>query len=345
MKWAILRKRVWRGLVAVLVMLILLIGIGIVYQTGASAQDRETYAPQGRLIQVNGHEMHLYCIGEGSPTVILESGVGGNSLLWAYIQPAVAETTQVCTYDRAGYGWSEVTSSERTTPQMAEELHMLLTQAGVEPPYILAGHSFGGLIIRTFANTYTDDVAGLVLIDAVHPNQFSAETCIPACFPASAVGLVDTFYAMLPTMAHIGVIRLLAPSGFLPLPFFAVPADFPNRDALIALVSTNTHSDTILAEWNAFAHSAGVVDDMNNLGNLPVRLITALYTYREQPLPGQDAEETTQIWATLQNDLLTLSTDSTQTVIEEATHFSLLVNPNHAMSASEVILALLEEIR
>lgn len=345
MKWAILRKRVWRGLVAALVMLILLVGIGMVYQTSASAQDRETYAPQGRLIQVNGHEMHLYCIGEGSPTVILESGVGGNSLLWAYIQPAIAEVTQVCTYDRVGYGWSEARSSVRTTPQLAEELHSLLTQANVEKPYLLAGHSFGGLIVRTFAGLYPNDVVGLVLIDAAHPNQFSAEHCIPACFPADAVSLVDTFYAMLPTMARIGVVRLLVPSGFLPLPFFAVPADFPNREALIASLSTNTHSDTILAEWDAFAQSAAVVVDMNNLGNLPVRLVTALYTYQEQPLPGQDADDTTQTWIALQNDLLRLSTNSTQTVIEEATHFSLLIEPDHGLLVVGVIQELIEEVR
>lgn len=95
---------------------------------------------------------------------------------------------------------------------MAEELHILLTQAGIEPPYILAGHSFGGLVIRTYASLYPDEVVGLVLIDAAHPNQFSSERCLPTCFPADTVGLVDTFYDMLPSMAHLGVVRLLAPA-------------------------------------------------------------------------------------------------------------------------------------
>ena len=345
MNWATVRKRIWRGLVTALVVLLLLVSIGVVYQTSASAKDREIYVQPGRLVLVNGQVMHLYCIGEGSPTVVLESGVGGNTLLWAYIQPAIAEVTRVCTYDRAGYGWSEARSNERTTPQMAEELHTLLAQAGIEPPYILAGHSFGGLVVRTFASRYPDDVLGLVLIDAVHPNQFSSERCLPVCFPASAVGLVDTFYDMLPTMARIGMVRLLVPGGSLPLPFFAVPAEFLNRDALIASLSTNAHSDTVLAEWNAFSQSAEVVNDIGDLDHLPVRLVTALYTYREQPLPGQEADVTTQIWLTLQNDLLSLSTDSTQTVIEEATHFSLLVDPDHAVSVVAVIEELVEELR
>ncbi len=345
MKWAAVRKRLWRGLVAVLLLLILLMGIGMVYQTTASAQDRETYAPMGQLFEVNGHAMHLYCMGEGSPTVILESGVGGNTLLWAYIQPAVAETTQVCVYDRAGYGWSEVSSRERTTPHIAEELHLLLIQAGIEPPYILAGHSFGGLVIRTYASLYPDDLVGLVFIDAAHPNQFSSDRCFPTCFPADAVRLVDTFYDMLPTMARIGVVRLLVPTGSLPLPFFAVPADFPNRNALIASLSSNAHSDTVLAEWDAFAQSAEIVNDMDYLEDLPVRLVTALHTYQEQPLPGQETDKTTQTWVMLQNDLMRLSADSTQTIMEEATHFSLLARPDHALSVSEVIVNLAGEIR
>lgn len=345
MKWAAVRKRLWRGLATVLLLLILLVVSGIVYQTIASAQDRETYAPQGRLIPVSGPAMHLYCIGEGSPTVILESGVGGNTLLWSYIQPDIAQTTRVCAYDRSGYGWSEASSNERTTPNMAEELHNLLTQAGIEPPYILAGHSFGGLVVRTFAGLYPDEVVGLVFIDAAHPNQFSPERCIPDCFPADAVSLVDTFYAMLPTMARTGVVRLLVPTGSLPLPFFSVPADFPNRNALIAQFSTNNHSDTVLAEWNAFPQSAEVVNEIGSMGDLPIRLITALNTYHEQPLPGQDAEETTRVWTALQNDLLRLSTDSTQQVIEEAAHFSLLLNADHATSVIETIEELVQELR
>lgn len=234
MNGSVVLRRIGRGMIVAVPVLILLAGAGVVYQDAATAKDRETYPAPGKLIEVNGQVMHLYCIGAGSPTVILESGAGGNSLLWGYIQPTVAKTTRVCTYDRAGYGWSEARSGERTTINVAEELHTLLTHAGIEPPYILAGHSFGGLIIRTYTRLYPDEVVGLVFVDAAHPNQFSSERCTPACFPADAVSLVDTFYEILPTMARTGMVRLLVPGGSLPLPFFAVPADFPNRDAFIA---------------------------------------------------------------------------------------------------------------
>jgi hypothetical protein len=131
--------------------------------------------------------------------------------------------------------------------------------------------------------------------------------------------------------------------GSLPLPFFAVPADFPNRNALIASLSTNAHNDTVLAEWDVFAQSAEYVNETGNVGNLPVRLITALHTYQEQPLPVESPDVTTQTWVVLQDNLLGISPSSEQTVVEEATHFSLLVNPNHAVFVSETIITFVEE--
>ncbi len=114
---------------------------------------------------------------------------------------------------------------------------------------------------------------------------------------------------------------------------------------LVTSLSTNAHSDTVLAEWKAFAQSAGYVNETGNAGNLPVRLITALNTYHEQPLPVEDPDKTTQTWVVLQQDLLRVSPNSQQTVVEEATHFSLLVNANHAALVSNTITRLLEEIR
>jgi pimeloyl-ACP methyl ester carboxylesterase len=345
MNWISLRKRVALIVLFTIVSTLALVGAGIIYQQSASARDLETYPYIGTLIQVDGHEMHLYCMGAGSPTVILEAGVGGNTLLWGYIQPAIAEATRVCAYDRAGYGWSDVRSEARTTPQLAAELHALLMLADIPSPFILVGHSYGGMIVSTFAAHYPSEVAGLVLLDTTHPNQFSSEHCIPACFPASAVTLVDTFYDMLPLMANTGIVRLLVPRGILPLPFFDIPAWFPNREALIALLSTNAHSSTVLAEWNAFPRGSEVASRRIDVSHLPVRLVTALHTYDERPLPGVDPAETTQTWVNLQRDMLKLSSNSVQTIVEDATHFSLLVSPDHAARVVEVIQTLIAEVR
>lgn len=116
--------------------------------------------------------MHLYATGEGSPTVVLDSALGGTCLTWTHVQPKVAEFTRVCAFDRAGFGWSVPSRRPRTAANMVEELRNLLRQAGVDPPYVLVGHSFGALNARTYYARYPDEVAGLVLVDAAHPEEW-----------------------------------------------------------------------------------------------------------------------------------------------------------------------------
>lgn len=126
----------------------------------------------GKMVAVGDHRMHLNCRGSGSPTVILESGLGGNSLDWSRVLPGVAEFVRVCAYDRAGYGWSEMGVLPRTSLRIATELHDLLHSANEPPPYILVGHSFGGYSVRLFASRFPEEAAALVLVDASHEQQF-----------------------------------------------------------------------------------------------------------------------------------------------------------------------------
>ena len=132
----------------------------------------ELEAPPGDMVGVGSHRLHIHCMGEGSPTVIFESGLGGTSLDWSRVQPAVSEFTRACSYDRAGYGWSESSPGPRHAARLAAELDRLLRYARVPPPYALVGHSFGGFTIRIFAARREQAVAGLVLVDAVHERQF-----------------------------------------------------------------------------------------------------------------------------------------------------------------------------
>ena len=126
-------------------------------------------APPGRLVDVGGFKLHIYCAGEGSPAVILDAALGGSSISWSLVQPDVAAETRVCSYDRAGFGWSEAGPMPRTASRIADELHLLLDHAGVPPPFVLVGHSFGGFVMRIFAGRYRSEVAGLVLVDPAHP--------------------------------------------------------------------------------------------------------------------------------------------------------------------------------
>lgn len=136
---------------------------------------RETAAadsiPPGVLVDIGGQRLHVYCTGHGSPTVLLESGSGDFSVIWALVQPGVASFTRVCSYDRGGYAWSDPGARPRTYWQLALELHTAAERLHLPPPYVLVGQSYGGLLVRGFAEHYPRDVAGMVLVDAVHEDQ------------------------------------------------------------------------------------------------------------------------------------------------------------------------------
>jgi len=128
-------------------------------------------APTGKLINIGGFRLHLNCKGSGSPTIVMESGAGDFSFDWSLVQPEVARFTRVCTYDRAGYAWSDAGPMPRTMQQVAVELHTLLHKSGEKSPYIFVGHSLGGLIVRVYANRYPKEVAGMVLVASSHEDN------------------------------------------------------------------------------------------------------------------------------------------------------------------------------
>jgi len=146
---------------------IVLAAAAFLYQSIGAARDRRRYPPPGRLVDVNGTRLHVRELGRGEPTVVLESGIGASSLSWAKVQPAIAEFTRVVSYDRAGLGWSARAELPRSVPAMVDELHLLLSRVDAAPPFILVGHSFGGLLVRAYAGLYPHEVAGLVLLDPV----------------------------------------------------------------------------------------------------------------------------------------------------------------------------------
>ena len=151
---------------------IALLGAGLVYQRIASRRERRLHPPTGRLVDVGGFRLHLHAMGEGRPTVVLDSALAGTSLSWSEIQPRVAAFSHVVSYDRAGFGWSEPSPSPRTVNHMVEELHGLLSKGEVPGPYVLVGHSYGGWIAQLFASRHRDEVAGLVLVDSPHPREW-----------------------------------------------------------------------------------------------------------------------------------------------------------------------------
>ncbi|MGE5673843.1 MAG: alpha/beta fold hydrolase [Mycobacterium leprae] len=165
-------KRWLRGLALGLVVLI---AVGIVGEGIAERMDARAFPPPGRLVDVGGYRLHLNCTGKGSPTVVMENGSGAPSVGWALVQPAVGQFTRVCTYDRAGYAWSDPAKTPRTGEQVVADLHTLLARGGEQGPYILVAHSLGGLYARLYAARYPDQVAGMVLVDARHEDYSRME--------------------------------------------------------------------------------------------------------------------------------------------------------------------------
>lgn len=150
---------------------VVLLGMtGAAWNFLAIRHDRMANPPPGQSYDVNGHAMHLYCAGKGSPTVVLESGHGDDFTVWGKVQPALSRVTRTCSYDRAGFGWSDSQPGTRDGLHIANQLHALLTEAGITTPVVLVGHSAGGIYSRIYTSRFPQGVAGLVLVDATTPN-------------------------------------------------------------------------------------------------------------------------------------------------------------------------------
>ncbi len=172
-------------------------------------------APPGKLVDVGGYQLYILCTGEGSPTVVLDSGRGGGSDDWQNVQPELAKFTRVCSYDRAGYGFSDPGPTPRTGQQIVNELHKLLVNAGIEAPYVLVGHSSGGLHVRLYASQYPDEVVGMALIDPSHEDQrlrIPAEIWnVATPTPEPGTADYDEFVARPETDAQVRAHRVLPP--------------------------------------------------------------------------------------------------------------------------------------
>jgi len=193
-----------------LMILVVLLGIlalpvvaGVVYQAIGTWRDCRRFPPPGRLVRVNEGRMHIYVTGEGTPTVVFESGMGASCLSWTLVQPHVAQFARAVSYDRAGHGWSDPAREPRTARQIAQELHALLDATGVPGPFILVGHSFGGYVNRAFAHLYRDEVAGMVLVDSLHPAEW--KNPIPEQLRIIEMGLRYAWIAA--WLARLGFVR------------------------------------------------------------------------------------------------------------------------------------------
>jgi pimeloyl-ACP methyl ester carboxylesterase len=277
----------------------------------------------GQLVDVNGYKMHIYCAGEGSPTVILAAGLDDFSIFWSQVQPEVAKSTRVCSYDRAGLGWSEASPDPRTSENMVKELHTLLTSAKIEGPYVLVGHSFGGALTRLYAHDYPDEVIGMILVDAAPDELFIRVTSWKNAIEGK-LGL----YRTLAPMSSFGLLAFTPGS----IPGRGLPDDALAQYRAIA-VSTN-YFQTGVAENEAFESNLAEVRAANvDLGDMPLVVLSRGYW---DPIPGfsdVENEQAWQMWQEMQSELLSLSTNSRQIVATESEHHIQLQQPELVIDA------------
>ncbi|MGB7962744.1 MAG: alpha/beta hydrolase [Propionicimonas sp.] len=326
--WMIVRTR--RGLrsrsrwflypvIAVLV----LAALGGGYETVGEAVDAKAYPMPGQLIDVGGHSLHLSCTGSGSPTVVLEPGLGEMSSNMGWIAPVVASDTRVCVYDRAGRGWSQPADTAQDGTQIATELHTLLQRGHVPGPYVLAGHSFGGLYVLAFAARYPDDVAGMVLVDSTAPKPAAEPGA--AAPDGNATGLIARVTAGLSISARLGLGRLYALVAFDSLP----PQ---SRDEVRASLATPSNLRSAVDEFvqaNTAMRQAGTLTDF---ADKPLVVLTAGV--------GSDAAHSAS-----QNHLATLSTNSVHHVVDGADHEALVADQEHAAATTQAIVDVVASVR
>ncbi len=239
----------------------MLSGVGFGYESVAGRNDAERFPVPGRLVSVGDHQLHVYCTGSGAPTVVLEAGLAESSASWEGIQRGLSGGNRVCSYDRAGYAWSQDGPSPRTAEREAGELRTLLANAGEGGPYVLVGHSYGGNIVRVFAHRWPTLTVGLVLIDVTDE---SAVTALQISRPLLALQFtVDQF------LVRVGLLRLWSDA--------LVPAEATTAARAQALVVYGSRSMAAArAEaWAAVDSAAQVraTAGPGALGNLPVVVI------------------------------------------------------------------------
>ncbi len=250
----------------------------------------------GKMVVFDGRQMHLICQGQGSPAVILESGMPGTALGWTSVIEDIASFARVCAYDRAGWGWSEAGPEPRTISNITGELRDLLRTAQVGPPYVLVGHSFGGLVVQVYASQFPDEVAGMVLVDSSHPDL------------ARRTGNLDR-------MGRVAFrLKLLAPLG---IARFII--DVPSGNPESRPSSVRAMEKEILATTRSIRAMASEMEGLQASLN---QAAENRATLRRKPLVVlTEGRRRMEFWHAMQKQFTELSDNSEWQVVDGAGHF------------------------
>lgn len=301
------QSRSWLRIIlrSLLAFILLLATAGFLYENIFEARDRRFNPMPGHLVDIGGYKLHIHCQGQGTPTVILDSGLGESYISWRKVQPEIAKFTRVCSYDRAGLGFSDPSPLPRTSKVIAEELHKLLHSYTVDrmDPIVLVGHSMGGYNVRLYASLYRNQVAGMVLVDASHPDQENRFP--PALRDMRATWLREAEF--LEFTMPLGIPRLIA---------------LCDPDPVARAADCNFHAAREgVAEMKAFPESAAQAAATGPFGDLPLAVLSHDPDRPSFELPADLAKPTNEAWEKMQEELAHLSTRGTQTIAKNSAHY------------------------
>jgi pimeloyl-ACP methyl ester carboxylesterase len=269
----------------------------------------------GKLVDIGGYKMHINCTGQGTPTVILDSGLGDSYISWHKVQPQIAQFVRVCSYDRAGLGYSDSSPRPRTSKDSTEELHTLLHNAGISAPSVLVGHSMGGFDVRLYASLFRSEVAGMVLVDSSHPEQ--QRRFPPALNDMDATWLREQEF--LEFTMPFGIPRLLG---------------FCGNDAEVRAAECNFHSTReAVAELKAISESAAQTAATGPLDDLPLAVLSHDPDKPQPDLPDDLVKPVNDAWQQMQEELSHLSTRGTRLVAKNSGHYIQLDRPDLVIEA------------
>ncbi len=292
---------------------------GAVYELITEAADARAYPPPGQMVDVGGYRLHINCTGAGSPTVVIDAGLGDWSSMWGFVQPGVAKTTRVCTYDRAGTGWSDQGPLPRDARQFAKELHTLLQNANIPGPYVMVGHSMGGLPVRVFTHEYAAEVAGVVLINSMSPGPTTQSQA--GSIPQT--GSFTRAFSPFPALARFGIARLLVKTLNL------APYELPDKQAYLSLYVTRKNIQAFVDETQGMESSLAQAGDVKTFGDIPLIVLSRGLDLNPSDTAGQVR-------------LAELSTNSQHLTAEKSGHIIQLYQPEAAIAA---IVKMVEQVR
>lgn len=322
----------------VAVALIALILAGFLYGRIVSARTLKVNPAPGQLVDLGTHRLHIQCMGENGPTVVLDHGAGSLGLLWSLVAPAVAQFARVVIVDRAGYGWSDPGPMPRTSEKASQELNAALSKAGIPGPYILVGHSFGGLNARVFASKFAAEVSGLVLVDATHEDELTER------FPAEHVKgqrMLPKMMRVMAMLGNLGLLQLLAKLEKLG-DISALAKRFPLAVGrlLVKLAIRPSALAAAASEFETIEESYAVVRAGGALGDRP--LVVLVHGQPGPVAPGTSPEVAQRIEALMHElaaEMAGLSTSGKLVVAQKSGHEIHVTEPDLVVEAIREVVA------